>query len=107
MYNNLTISRLCNAFMYNKSRIQAFLLFFLSMQNRVVLLSLVKSCGAFKRLIVNVLNIVYMLGFAMKSMYLCIAKDPYYGRFEVRCSTHGYANQVRDAAGGRGIIRAW
>ena len=56
------------------------------------------------QLIVNVLNIVYMFGFAMKSMYLCIAKDPYYGRFEVRCSTHGYANPLRDAAGCRGIF---
>ena len=86
---------------------QASLLLFLGIQNRVVLLSLLKVCNASKTLIINMLNTIYAFGFAIKSMYLCIAKDPYYGRFEVRCSTHGYANQVRDAAGGRGIIRAW
>ena len=91
-------------FMCNKSYVQASLLPFLSVQNRVVLLSLIKPYNAHKALIINALNIVFVFGFAIKSMYLCIAKDPYYGRFEVRCSTHGYANPVRDAAGTRGII---
>ena len=91
-------------FMCNKSHVQASLLPFLSVQNRVVLLSLIKPYNAHKALIINTLNIVFAFGFAIKSMYLCIAKDPYYGRFEVRCSTHGYANPVRDAAGTRGII---
>ena len=104
MCNDLIIRCLGNTFMRNKSHVQASLLLFLSMQNRVVLLSLVKPCSSYKTLIINVLNIIYGFGFAIKSMYLCIAKDPYCGRFEVRYSTHGYANPVRDAAGTRGII---
>ena len=107
MYNNLIIKCLRNMSIRNESRMQASLLLFLSIQNRVVLPSPVKPYNEPKVLIVNMLNTIYAFGFAIKSMYLCIAKDPYYGRFEVRCSTHGYANQVRDAAGGRGIIRAW
>ena len=107
MYNNLIIKRLDYMFMRNESRMQASLLLYLSMQNRVVLLSLKKPCNALKVLIINMLNTIYTFGFAIKSMYLCIAKDPYYGRFEVRCSTHDNANPVRDAAGSRGIIRAW
>ena len=104
MCNDLIIRCLGNTFMRNKSHVQASLLLFLSMQNRVVLLSLVKPYNACKLLIISVLNTVFAFGFAIKSMYLCIAKDPYYGRFEVRYSTHGYANPVRDAAGTRGII---
>ena len=104
MCNNLIIKCLSNMFMRNKSHVQASLLLFLSMQNRVVLLSLTKACSTYKTLTINMLNTIYKFGFAIKSMYLCIAKDPYYGRFEVRYSTHGYANPVRDAAGTRGII---
>ena len=107
MYNNLIIKRLDYMFMRNESRMQASLLLYLSMQNRVVLLSLVKAYNAPKILIINMLNTIYTFGFAIKSMYLCIAKDPYYGRFEVRCSTHDYAEQVPDAAGTRGIIGIW
>lgn len=107
MCNNLIIRRLDYMFMRNESRMQASLLLNLSMQNRVVLLSLTKPSSVLKVLIVNMLNTIYVFGFAIKSMYLCIAKDPYYGRFEDRYSTHGYANPVRDAAGSRGIIRAW
>lgn len=104
MCNILRVNCLCDAFMRGKSRVKASLLLFLSMQNRVVLLSLIKACGARNTLTINVLNTIYKFGFAIKSMYLCIAKDPYYGRFEVRYSMHGYANPVRDAAGTRGII---
>ena len=104
MCNILIIKCLYDVFMCDKSHVQASPLPFLSVQNRVVLLSLVKPRSSYKTLIINVLNTVFMFGFAIKSMYLCIAKDPYYGRFEVRCSTHGYANPVRDAAGTRGII---
>ena len=107
MCNNLIIRRLNYMFMRNESRMQASLLLNLSMQNRVVLLSLTKPSNALKVLVINMLNTIYAFGFAIKSMYLCIAKDPYYGRFEDRYSTHGYANPVRDAAGSRGIIRAW
>ena len=98
MCNNLIIRRLDYMFMRNESRMQASLLLNLSMQNRVVLLSLTKPSSVLKVLIVNMLNTIYVFGFAIKSMYLCIAKDPYYGRFEDRYSTHGYANPVRDAA---------
>ena len=107
MCNNLIIRRLDYMFMRNESRMQTSLLLNLSMQNRVVLLSLTKPYNALKVLVINTLNTIYAFGFAIKSMYLCIAKDPYYGRFEDRYSTHGYANPVRDAAGSRGIIRAW
>ena len=104
MCNILIVKCLCDAFMRGKSRVKASLLLFLSMQNRVVLLSLVKLRSSYKTLIINVLNTIYGFGFAIKSMYLCIAKDPYCGRFEVRCSTHDYAEPVPDAAGTRGII---
>ena len=103
----MIISRLDYMFMRNESRMQASLLLNLSMQNRVVLLSLTKPYNALKVLVINMLNTIYAFGFAIKSMYLCIAKDPYYGRFEVRCSTHDYAEQVPDAAGTRGIIGIW
>ena len=98
MCNNLIIRCLGYIFIRNESRMQASLLLNLSMQNRVVLLSLTKPYNALKVLVINTLNTIYAFGFAIKSMYLCIAKDPYYGRFEVRCCTHGYANPVRDAA---------
>ena len=107
MYNNLIIRYLCNMLVHNGSCMQASLLLFLSIQNRVVLLSLAKAYNAPKILIINMLNTICAFGFAIKSMYLCIAKDPYYGRFEVRCSTHDYAEQVPDAAGTRGIIGIW
>ena len=98
MCNNLIIKCLGYMFIRNESRMQASLLLYLSMQKRVVLLSLTKPSNVLKALIINMLNTIYVFGFAIKSMYLCIAKDPYYGRFEVRCCTHGYANPVRDAA---------
>lgn len=98
MCNNLIIRCLDYMFIRNESRMQASLLLYLSMQKGVVLLSLTKPFNVLKVLIINMLNTIYVFGFAIKSMYLCIAKDPYYGRFEVRCCTHGYANPVRDAA---------
>ena len=107
MYNNLIFRSLNNSFECNGCRIQASLLLFLSMQNGVVLLCPIKLCKSFKLLIINMLNSIYAFGDVINSEYLCIAKDPYYGRFEDRYSTHGYANQVRDAAGSRGVIRAW
>jgi hypothetical protein len=107
MCNKLIIRHLSYKLILFVSRIRASLLLFLSLQNRVVLQLPCKALNLSKTLIISTLNSLYNFGFAIKSMYLCIAKDPYYGRFEDRYSTHGYANPVRDAAGSRGIIRAW
>jgi hypothetical protein len=107
MYNKLIIRYLGVTKIPSASRIGAFLPLFWGMQNRVVLQSSCKALNWIKVLIINMLNSIYAFGFAIGTMYLCIANDSYYGRFEVRCSTHDYAEPVPDAAGTRGIIGIW
>ena len=107
MCNALVIRYLALILICVEVYLRASLLLYLGMQNRVVLQGLLKALKSHNVLVIRMLNNIFEFGFAIKSMYLCIAKAPYYGRFEVRYSTYGYADQIRDATGSRGIVRVW
>ena len=108
MRKNLIIRYLSGVLVDKERPLRALLLLFLSMQNRGVLLGCQKAFNDANILIINVLNNIFVFGFAKESMYLCKAKVPYYGRSEDRHRAHDYASPIRDAAGSRGVgHRGW
>ncbi len=107
MYNYLVISYLKVLKIIIKGCVKAPLLLCMSMQNRVVLQCQKEALKPCKHLIIRLLNSIYVFVDVINCEYLCIAKVPYYGRFEDRHSTYDNANAVRDAAGSRGIICTW
>ena len=104
MFNNLIIRYLYYNLAMGRRRLRAFLTLFWGMQNRGVLLCCQMAYYECKSLIASMLNSIFALGFAKESMYLCIAKVPYYGRSAYRHRANDNASPLRDAAGSRGNV---
>ena len=71
---------------------------------RAVLQVLLEALYWLKRLIVRLLNDIYMVVYVVKYVYLCEAKVPYYGRSTYRHRAHDIASPLQDAAGSRDIV---
>lgn len=106
MSNYLDIRNICFKIQRIIDFVGVFTVLYFVMSYRVVLGLALNATKRSNWLIFSMLNNIFVFARAEKYVYLCMAKDPYYGNRPYRYRAHDNTNPLRNATGVRGIVGA-